>query len=148
VCYFITIAVPKKADAALSEWRRRGYHLTRHNNEHLTREFPTGFSPWVLTNGHCSCDLVESLKRDKTQVRLRADAVEILQTFVTAAERLFVYIHIYSGDIATEKVAVAGRRLDNLEQLGMNLLPVDTLVEFKGPNPTSTHATGHRTRSG
>ena len=74
--------------------------------------------------------------------------MEILREIITAARHGFVYVHFYSGDIATEHVPVSETRVGTLELLGRNAFPLDLLVEFKSGGPVDGRAKIPHKRSG
>jgi hypothetical protein len=124
MCDFISIAVPKKATDSVSKWRRRYYALSPHNNPTLRTHLPLDYSTWLLTTGGCSCKLCVSVasptrKSSGTlELMLRDDASEILQEVVAGLDRLFVYVHQYSGDVSTEQLPVVSRERRKIGAFG------------------------------
>jgi hypothetical protein len=137
MCDFISIAVPKKATDAASKWRQRYYALLPHDNPTLKTQLPPDYSTWVLTKGGCSCELCvsdgsASHKASATlDVTLRDDASEILQEIVAGLDRVFVYVHQYSGDISTEQLPVLTRERRKIEAFGAQAsFRRDSLIEL------------------
>ena len=137
MCDFISIAVPKKATDAVSKWRRRYYALSPHDNPTLRTHLPPGYSTWVLTKGGCSCDLcisVGSVPRKASatpEVMLRDNASEILQEIVAGLDRVFIYVHHYSGDISTEQLPVTSRERRKFDALDAQAqFRRDSLIEL------------------
>lgn len=137
MCDFISIAVPKKATEAASKWRRRYYALSPHNNPTLKKQLPADYSTWVLTKGGCSCELCVSdgstpHKSSATlDVTLRDDASEILQEIAGGLDRMFLYVHQYSGDISTERLPVVSGERRKIDAFGAQTqFRRDSLIEF------------------
>ena len=133
MCDFISIAVPKRTDdsAPLS---RRGFQLLPHDSPALAQSLPSGFSTWALTTGGCSCALSIGGKHQPTEdgsLVFRDDATEILQQIGSHCDRMFVYVHHYSGDISTERLPPIRRERRKLETLTRGeTFHRDTLIEF------------------
>jgi hypothetical protein len=135
MCDFISIAVPEAARDAVGKWRRRGFALAEHSNPHLRQALPRGYTPYVLTTGHCSCDLCRKHPRATSTadaVALRDDASAIVRELAPS----FLYVHFYSGDIATEQLPITERVRRSLDSLGSAGEPLlrDTLIELVTQN--------------
>ena len=133
MCDFISIALPKQADDS-APVSRRGYQLLPHDHPTLRQALPSDFSTWVLTTGGCSCELSCAGKHQPTEDRslaFRADATEILQQIASRADRMFVYVHHYSGDISSERLPPIRRERRKFETLTRGqTFHRDTLIEF------------------
>ena len=133
MCDFISIAVPKRTDdsAPLS---RRGYQILPHDSPALTQSLPDDFSTWVLTTGGCSCALSCAGKHQPAEdgsLVFRDDATEIFQRIASRCDRMFVYVHHYSGDISSERLPPIRRERRKLETLTRGqAFYRDTLIEF------------------
>jgi hypothetical protein len=141
MCDFVSIALPEAASNAAKAWRRRGFALTEHENPTLRRALPAGYTPYLLTTGACSCDLcvrhprAESTNRPDDAIALRDDAAAIVRELATADAPSLLYVHFYSGNVATEKLPVMARRrraLDSLSAVGDPVLR-DELNELVPP---------------
>ena len=133
MCDFISIAVPKRSDdsAPLS---RRGYQLFPHDIPALRQSLPPDFSTWVLTTGGCSCELSCAGKHQPAKdgsLVFRDDATEIFQQIGSRSDRMFVYVHHYSGDISSEQLPPIRRERRKFETLTRGeTFHRDTLIEF------------------
>ena len=133
MCDFISIAVPKRKDdgAPLS---RRGFQILPHDHPTLKQSLPPDFSTWVLTTGGCSCALSSGGKHKPAEdgsLLFRDDATEVLQQIASHAERMFVYVHHYIGDISSERLPPIRRERRKLETLTRGeTFHRDTLIEF------------------
>jgi hypothetical protein len=113
MCDFISIAVPEASAAAVSQWRRRGYKLSKQDNPTLKQMLPHGFAAWVLTTNGCSCAMCEAsfasaADSDAPQnVSLRDDAAAVLDGIAAGCDRAFLYVHQYVGDISNFHRAIA-----------------------------------------
>lgn len=137
MCDFISIAVPKKGTDAAAKWRRRYYALSPHDNPTLRTQLPSDYSIWVLTKGGCSCELcisdgsVPHKASTALDVRLRDDASEILHEVASGLDRVFVYVHQYSGDISTERLPVVSRVRQKIDAFGTQThFRRDSLIEL------------------
>ena len=146
MCDFISIALPPGASGAAKAWRRRGFALTEHTNPTLRRALPPRYTPYLLTTGACSCDLcvrhpqAESTDRPDDAIALRDDAAAIVRELAPADAPSLLYVHFYSGDVATEKLPVMARRrraLDSLSTAGDPVLR-DELNELVPPKRPRT----------
>ncbi len=61
----------------------------------------------------------------------RDDATQILQQIASRADRMFVYVHHYTGDISSEQLPPIQRERRKFETLRRGeTFPRDTLIEF------------------
>ena len=137
MCDFISISVAKSATDRMSKWRRRYYALLPHDNPTLTQQLPAGYSTWVLTKGGCSCDLCVSAGSVPHQgsatpdLTLRDDANEILRELAAGLDRIFLYVHQYSGDISTEQLPIVAKERRKINDFGaQSSFRRDSLIEL------------------
>ena len=79
--------------------------------------------------------IADATALEKPHLRgLRADARELIARMADASGRVYVFVHMYSGNQMTEKVAVKhGPSVPSAElRSGAYLLECDTLVTVKG----------------
>ena len=57
MCYFITIAVETKHTGEVADAFGKGFHILPTANPSVLAVIPPGYTPLLLTNGHCSCGL-------------------------------------------------------------------------------------------
>lgn len=133
MCDFISIAVPKRKEDS-TPLSRRGFQLWPHDHPTLRQALPAGFSTWVLTTGGCSCELSSAGKHqspEDSSFVFRDDAIEILQQIASSAERMFVYVHHYNGDISSEMLPPMRRERRKCETLMRGeVFRRDTLIEL------------------
>ncbi len=137
MCDFISISVPKSATDRISKWRRRYFALLPHDNPTLTQQLPAGYSTWVLTTGGCSCELCVSAGSVPHQgsatpdLTLRDDALEILREIAAGLDRVFLYVHQYSGDISTEQLPIVAKERRKINDFGaQSSFRQDSLIEL------------------
>ena len=141
MCDFISIGLPASASAAAKAWRRRGFALSEHANPTLRRALPDGYTPYLLTTGACSCDLcvrhpaAESTKRPDDAIVLRDDAAAVVRELAPANTPSFLYVHFYSGDVASEKLPILSLRRMALDSLSTGDDPLlrDELTQLLPP---------------
>jgi hypothetical protein len=144
MCDFISIGLPAALTDKMTAWRRRQYALTEHLNPALKKALPPKYVPWLLTTGHCSCDLCchppksEQPKHPKPAFFLRADAAEIIRELAGShTGRTFLYVHTYTGDVSSDQLPIASRSRKTLDALSSANDPLlrDELVELTTKAP-------------
>jgi hypothetical protein len=69
MCYFITLAVPKRHAAFVAEAAPRGLSVWPWPDRSLQASLPDGYVTFYITNGHCSCDLYRTRRHDASPPR-------------------------------------------------------------------------------
>ncbi|HZN32768.1 MAG TPA: hypothetical protein VFB80_03085, partial [Pirellulaceae bacterium] len=64
MCFFLTVAVPKKFAGRMGEAFGRGFQSCRTANPGITSALPLNFEARLILSGMCSCDLCTRPKRD------------------------------------------------------------------------------------
>jgi len=76
MCFFLTVAVPKKFAGRMGEAFGRGFQSCRTANPGITSALPLNFEARLILSGMCSCDLYTRPKRDSVDpVELSANGM-------------------------------------------------------------------------
>lgn len=142
MCYFATVAISSEALRKNGPPKCRGFRIEPHKNPSIAKALSSGYMPFTLTSGGCSCDLCTADEGQKF-ISLNTQAAELMSKIATEHGDIYVVIPWYSGDIAKETISLSRGDEIFADQISGYQFHADRLTKIKKPNK-AVHRTATR----